>query len=420
MGTVATVVLDDVDVTDLALSGSVTTRLNGLGQATVRLPMESAFGGAGSYLKVYFETDLDTMPILYHHGRVMDCEDSADENGGYTVYNSSDPLELWQWRPVRDPDGDFTNPKIILTQIYGPQIIQAMMTSSQNTVLTDADAEGPLRLQYGSFDGGTVPLYATPTDWPMTMAELASLLVSTGQVDIVITPIEFDSEANYGRIDVYNGNYGLDLTSTVIFQYGTGLHNIRSLRRNEDMSRVVNKLWYYLGPRKDQQHWQDNVTATDTAGFAACGIDLTVSGGIQELLSTSRGEDYPPFGGGGASNRFDPTAPGAYDVRMEIQVHDDRNDEASLGYCLFRWRWAEEQFLRLNARTLVHITPTRDTAIGEFGVGDLVLVEAHADVRGGFSGAQRVYEYTIGWDTDSVCAIDELQVSSDNEGFTVT
>ena len=65
--------------------------------------------------------------------------------------------------------------------------------------------------------------------------------------------------------------------------------------------------------------------------------------------------------------------------------------------------------------TLVHVTPIRDYGIGLFSIGDLITVEASADVKGGFSGAQRIYEYTINWDEDSVPAIQELQVSSDNE-----
>jgi hypothetical protein len=37
-------------------------------------------------------------------------------------------------------------------------------------------------------------------------------------------------------------------------------------------------------------------------------------------------------------------------------------------------------------------------------------------VRGGFSGAQRVYEYTITWDEDGVIELGEILTSSDAEG----
>ena len=72
---------------------------------------------------------------------------------------------------------------------------------------------------------------------------------------------------------------------------------------------------------------------------------------------------------------------------------------------------------RLTPRELIHITPTRGTAIGAFDIGDLVAVSAGASVRGGFSGAQRVYEYTISWDEDGPFELSELQTSSDQEGM---
>ena len=46
---------------------------------------------------------------------------------GYVVYNSSDPMELWQWRPARDPDGDFSKPSFIQDFETGPQIMEAIL-----------------------------------------------------------------------------------------------------------------------------------------------------------------------------------------------------------------------------------------------------------------------------------------------------
>jgi len=237
-GFFAQVVLDDIDITPYALEGSVTPRLSRTGDASVKVHMTDAFQsfgtmypGPGSYLKVYFYGDsLGTTPILWHHGRVLNCETTADENGGYTVFNSFDPFELWQHRPVRNPPGadpgNFANPTIIQDFVFGPSIVEAMMDGSQDNTIPQ-DSEGPLRLAKGSFAAGTVDLTGAPSDWPMTMAELAALLVSTGVVDIVITPIEFDVDGNYGMIDVYNGDFGLDLSSSVQFQYGVGAKSKR-------------------------------------------------------------------------------------------------------------------------------------------------------------------------------------------------
>lgn len=382
-GSIATVVIDGTDVSNYAVEGSVTKRLNRVGTSQVRIPMLHAVGGVGSMMKIYIDG------VLWHHGRVLISETSADENGGYTVYNSSDPLEIWNWRPVRDPDGDFSDPTIIEDNDSGPQIIEAMVQNSENAGGgPPTDAEGPTRLALGAFAGGGVSLKGAPVDWPMTMADLASLLISTGELDVVVTPIEFDGDNNYGQLDCYNGDYGTDHTADVVFQYGFGLHNIRALRWNEDMTHMCNKLQYYLGPKYDKQHWAANITGTDP------------------------GLPDPPQAAILAARAASQTA---YDVRMDIHIYDANGESAYRA--LYRRLWQIEAWLRQQPQTLVHITPTRDTEIGTFDIGDLVTVEADADVNGGFSGAQRVYEFTASWDADSVVTIGELQTSADNEGI---
>jgi hypothetical protein len=372
------------------------------------------YPGPGSYLKVYFYGDnLGGTPVLWHHGRVINCETTADENVGYTVFNSFDPLELWAYRPVRNPPGsdpgNFSNPNIIQSLVYGPAIIEGMMDGSElNTI--PADSEGPLRLARGGFAAGTADLTGAPSDWPMTMAELMNLLVSTGVVDVVITPIEFDGNSNYGQIDVYNGDYGTDRTGSVTLSYGMGARNVRSLRWNEDMTQMCNKLWYYLGPKCDEEHWRANITGDDPG-----------------LVYPPGGKEVGPCGSASATNNQIGVRACAsrqhYDVRMDIKIWDAAGDEsggctetAVVGHELYRRLWQIEQYLRAVPMTLIHVTPIRDYGLGLFSIGDLITVEASADVKGGFSGAQRIYEYTISWDEDSVPAIGELQVSSDNEG----
>jgi len=416
-GTIATVVLDDVDITDLALEGSTTRRLNRPSQATIKVPMQelaSRYGtmipDAGSYLKVYYDAHASTMPQLFHHGRVMQREVTADQNNGYVVFNSQDPMELWQWRPVRDPDGDFSDPDIVAFNQFAPQILHAALTASENPLLIPSLAEGPLRLRINSVAGGVIDMTGAPTDWPMTIMELFSLLVSTGELDAVVTPIEFDASDNYGQLDVFNGNFGNDLHSTVKFQYGMGNFNVQALRWNRDMTNMVNKLWYFLGPKCDQQHWRANVQGDDPG--------LTYPPG---------GKSVGPCDTGSVTNNQIGVetchARTHFDVRMLIKIWDavgdntDCTESVVVGHELYRRLWQCEQWLSAQPLELVHITPTRDTEILSFDIGDLVLVEAVGDVVGGFSGVQRVYEYTISWDADSVPALGELQVSSDNEGF---
>jgi hypothetical protein len=421
VGYFAQVVLDDVDITEFAIEGSVTTRLNRVGEASVKVHMTDAFAnfgtlypGPGSYLKVYFYGDnLGSTPVLWHHGRVINCETTADENVGYTVFNSFDPLELWQYRPVRNPPGsdpgNFSNPNIIQSLVYGPAIIEGMMDGSELNSIPE-DSEGPLRLARGSLAAGSVDLIGAPSDWPMTMMQLANLLISTGVVDVVITPIEFDGNDNYGQIDVYNGDYGQDLTGSVTLSYGMGDRNIHSLRWNEDMTQMCNKLWYYLGPKCDEEHWRANITGDDP------GLAYPPGGGV-----------VGPCGSHGSTNNIIGVrscySRQHFDVRMDIKIFDAAGDETDgcteavvVGHELYRRLWQIEQYLRAVPITLIHVTPIRDFGIGLFSIGDLITVEATPDVKGGFSGAQRIYEYTISWDEDSVPAIGELQVSSDNEG----
>jgi hypothetical protein len=417
MGTVAQVVLDDTDVTEFCVSGSVTPRLNRISQASVTINMEelaplygTMIPRAGSMLRVYFQNSvLGTTPVLFHHGRVMQREIDAAADTGYATFNSSDPLELWLKRPVRDDDGDFTKPTLVETYHYGPQIIEAMVNNSEAAGGgPPSDAEGPTRLAINFVAAGITELKSVPTNWPMTMAEFAALLISTNTVDVVVTPIEFDGFGNYGQLDLYNGDFGQDLTSSVQFAYGMGDFSIQQFRWSDDMADVCNKLWYYLGPRRKtpkdyqgNQHWAANVQGDDP------GLAYPPGGGTSPPHSATNN----PIG----QRRY--LSQQSLDVRMEIKIYDALGDEAADGRELYRRLWQEESYLRAYPRQLVHITPARDVGIGEFGVGDLIFVEASSKAAGGFSGAQRVYEYTVSWDQDSVPSIGELQVSSDQQGF---
>lgn len=409
MGTTATVVVDGVDVTESVVEGSTTTRLNRVSDAQIKVQMQAlsdGFGtapaGVGSMVKVYYQTDTDSQPVLHHHGRVLLCETTCDEDNGYTVLNSSDPLELWAHRPVRDDDGDFSLPLIIDNYVNGPDIIAAMFQNSETAGAgPPSDAEGPLRMALGTVNSGTVDLSGAPVDWPMTMAQLATMLISTGTVDVIVSPIEFDGNNNYARLDLYPGDFGNDLSSSVAFQYGMGARNVRALRWNENMSQMCNKLWYYLGPKITQQRWQENITGDDPGlAYPPGGALSPPAASLNNQLGVAR-----------------VASQAAYDVRMDIRIYDGRGDESAARE-LFRRLWQVESWFRTVPQTLIHVTPTRDTGINEFDIGDLVLVEATSEVRGGFSGAQRVYAYTISWDADdSVPSIGELQVSSDAEGM---
>lgn len=482
--------LDGTDVSGVAIEGSATRRLNRPSQATIKIPMDAAIGCAGSRLKISF----DGGATLFFHGMVMDCETDSGEDEGYTVYNASDPMELWNWRVVRADDGDFSKPAgdggandLLATYITGPQIMEAVLkntegdsTAQGNPALTPpADAEGPTFLDFGSFTTGGAILSGAPTDFPQSIAQFASLLISTGELDLVITPTD-PGGGVMGTIDGYNGDYGTDLSGLVLFSYGMGALNVRRMRWNEDMSTMVNKLWYYGGPRIEtaadpagDQHWCWNITGDDpafnpagnptgawanaTAYFIDDVVTNVIGGDTYYFIAhedhTSSASDEPGVGAnwakfwfswmvppGGrnsppASSTDNPlgvrridsqTSAGCtgdgYGVRMEVRIYDALSDLCAGGSSydpgrdLYRRLWQIESWLRAVPRSLIHVTPIRGYGIGAFDIGDLVGVEAAASVRGGFSGAQRVYGYTISWDEDGPFELSELQTSADQEG----
>jgi hypothetical protein len=392
-----TITIDGNDVTNLAVSGSWTRRLNRPSQAQVTIPFTDEVGGPGSRLKIV------NGGTTVFHGMCLLVETNPDENFGYTVYNATDPMELWQWRPVRDDTCDFSKPTIIDDYITGPEIIEAALT---NTVTCggggDDDDEGPIFLTMGTFETGGCNLTGAPTDWPMTIAQLASLLISTGCLDLVITPTD-PGGGVMGTIAGYNGDYGTDRSATVVFEYGTGAFNISKFRRAQDMTNMCNKLWYYGGPRiqtaadpAGDQHWCFNVTGDDPL------LPDPIPNG--ESLATL------------LANRA--TSRTTYGVRMDIQIFDAYDDNCipgigTPGRDLYRTRWETESWIRQQPRDLVHVTPTRETAIGSFDIGDLVGIEIPIL---GISAAQRVYEYTVSWDTDGVLALSELQTSPTADG----
>lgn len=374
-----------------AIAGSVTPRLNAPSQAELTVPMHLAAGDIGSKGKFVLDG------VLAFHGRCTNLEVTAGEDTGYVKYVFTDALELWDKRPARDPDGDFSKPSFIQTYVTAPQIMQAILTASESAGGgPPADAEGDLEVQLGTFQTGGKSLVGAPTDWPMTIAEVASLLISTGQLDIVAVPI--DNGTDTARIDCYNGAYGTDRTGSVVLQYGMGAYNIASLKWTKDLQDVVNKIWTYLGPRVQtaadppgDQHWDANIVSTDP------------------------GLSDPPKS---AVNARRVASQADYLVRMLIQIYDARGDEAIVAHDLYRWNWLAESWIRAMPKELVHVTPLRGAiTFGDFGVGDLITVQAANAVMGGFSGAQRIYEYTASWDADSIIAVTDLQTSAGNEGF---
>lgn len=430
VGASVTVFIDDEEVTSCVQTGSVTRRLNRPWTATFRMFTDCAPGTACSTARVYINGD------IWFHGFITQISTEAGEDGNLmSEYTCQDPMFLWQWRPARsgpdsDDPGDFSNPHIFRDPyVLGPLIMQQLLFQSE--VDTDPNfGEGDLFIVYGDFPTGGVDLSGAPEDYPMTIAEAFELLASTGELDGVMTPID-SVPGKMARVDMYNGNYGTDRTASVAFEYATGAHNVRALRMTEDSTNVCNKLWYYLGPRAltvrdpaGDQHWNANITGDDpflhytTDGEPGPGGKSVNSDNTQYVALNN------PLG-----DRIYDSRTGGCGVRMEVRIYDAQGDENPSEFReLYRRQWQNESWLRAEPRILIHVTPVRTSeamslppgvspiAIGDFDIGDLVTVTAGPVVRGGFTGAQRIYEYTVSWDEDGILEVGELLTSSDQEG----
>jgi hypothetical protein len=395
----AEIYIDGVEVTNYTIEGSATRRLNRSAQATIRLPIDQAIGDVGSRLKIVFDGD------LFFHGTILMIEDQGDEDFGYSVYNASDPMELWSWRLVKDSDGDWSYPSILDT--YGDDgASRVMYNALDNSIYAVDDALDPdgslfIALDSANFSYGGFPVKAGPSDWPMTIAELFELLVSTGTVDIILQPI--DSGGNMAIAYGYNGDYGTDLSGSVSFDYGMGSYNVRQVRRSVDMSSLVNKLQYLGGPKMSTiadpnatQHWCFEVAGLNAENYP--------DPPYTEVIA-KRDESW-----------------GKYGKRQEVRIYDAEAENCrdpinTYARDLYRRLWLIETWIRSAPRELVHVTPTRGTGIGDFDIGDLVTVQAGSFFRGGFSGKQRIYAYTVSWDADGVLELGELQTSADQEGM---
>lgn len=394
--------IDGEDVSDVAFQKTATRVLNGIGSGGCRIPSReladiTGFAIGSSRLKVY-----DDSNVLWHHGIVWHLNDDGDENTCYTTITSVDPMALWPMRPARDADGDFSLPSFITDFGTGPQILQEILT---NSVTHEGDLF--LDMSGGTVETGGVDVSGLPVDWPMTIADIASLLFDTGMVDVVIDPIEVGSAI--GRFNAYNGGYGSDLSGSVVFQYGMGAYNVRRAVRTQAMDQMCNKLWYLLGPKKQTvdgtempQRWRGNVTGDHPQLPNPPGGDI---------------DDLDPLGALRANSQAD------YWVSMDVRVFDTAYDglsddpESQDGYeALYLRLWQAEQEARVGPRTLCKITPVRGTE-PTFTVGDLIGVQAGSVLRGGFSEVQRVHRVTVNIDDNGVVDLGELLTTSDGESL---
>jgi hypothetical protein len=349
--------LGGASVTQYVQEGSVTESHNAPDTATVKLPSDYATAGDTAYLDVIVDGD------LRFHGSVEYIEHQGDENTRYTTYTAIDPTFMWNWRVAADADGDYTKPTFLADFVTGPQIMQAIIGNSITQF-------GDIGHGVGSVASGGSNLSGAPTNWPKTIAEVATILSETGELDWRYNPTT-------NLVDFYNGNLGADLSGSVSFSYGSG-GNSRACRVTSDKREMVNRPRWLFGPRlsdlgaaKLDQHWSYSIDRTTMV--------VPNIGTINVAASASEA---------------------AYLTRFQVRIldSDGRTDDVRM---LGRAMFAAELWMRLKPKLMFHITPHRGIA-PSFRPGDVIAVSGF-----GLSGVQRVMDMSYRWTADGPIELGE-------------
>lgn len=329
--------------------------------------------------------------VLRANTPIWNISARADENTSSIDITGIDALIYTLTRLVQDATGAFADP-VFPSPISGAEILEA---SLQNTITYD----GPLPIDLTGPIASSTDLAANLADWPITIADLITTLTASGGLEILLNPADTHTGYAPGVLGSLTAadHLGQDLTGSVrfVFERGNPLNSIAQLRRSFDMSSVANKLWYFLGGRKDSRHYAGNITGTET-GAAPGSEDLTAYQALQ-LASQD-----------------------LYLVAMVAKIIDDNGDENTVRR-LWHRIWKTEVALRTVPRELLFITPVRGEAAPyrpfiDYTVGD--TVSADADVLGPpFTGREeRVYGFDLTEDVDGVETVGELIVSADGIG----
>jgi hypothetical protein len=360
------------DITNAVLTAKIAPRLNRPLTLTLELPADNpdirvtAPDGdprltvGTRAIKAYRNGVLRANVIVWQLSYDGDADTAKVSVTGY------DPLVQLRRRPARDETGDFSNHEFGDDTPAG-ELVQGIV---QNTI----DWEGDLLIDpdAGVCDAST-SLGGNLADWPVMIFDMFTIVTDTGVVDIVLEPLE----ATPGKLAVLNAvdTWGTDRTDTVSFDYATGSYNVASARRILDMDEIANKLWYYLGPKIDIQHWRGNITGHNDA-------------------STTK-----------------------YGVYMDIRIYDSGQENADRD--LFIKLRAAEIAQRAFPLELLYVTPQTGLApdpFDDYNIGDLIKVNL-GDVFGPAvaNQTQRVYGFDVDLDSDGVERVSELIVSEQNE-----
>jgi hypothetical protein len=341
-------------------------------------------------------------------------DSEGNEDDMWNVLTFADPTVYFPKRMVKDgedsidprtgePDpGNFSNPSIIQDYKYGPAIMAAAV---QNSIDLDG-AFGPTGLSPAYSLGLTIDLTGMrPSSWPITIDDLRAALANGGVADYIV---------NGTTVTFYEGDAGGP--SGASFGYGTGAFNCKGCKRSLDMDNVFNVVWTFLGAKEplydgDVQHWKANITIDDSVMGPNAGIETNPD---DPYFGEYVGIPDPPFSAI-ASQVLDSRA--TYGRLQCVDEYDAYRDdeipwEDRRKRTLYQMLWLRKSLYCAYPRQLVTMIPEPGIS-PSFDVYDTVSVASVLD--GGFSGEQRIYEFTCDIDTEGVVELSSL-VTSPNLG----
>jgi hypothetical protein len=365
---------------------------------------------------------------IVFNGFVWHLEDEGDEDETWTQLTAYDPMILWRFRPARGFDysrktkkltynGNFAAPVWVKPRQTecAPVLLRTMLDHSRTTATGGLSGDTPLgegslciSLTAGTVEesGDDASGILDLSDTPVNISDLHKLLTDSRSLDAWIEPVDQVGSDVMGNLMAV-ARAGTD-KPWLHLQYGTGNYSVAKLKRERDMDNVVNKLYYYLGRKLDELHWQGNVTMDGMPKGASDTGDPRGGGPLP---------DSPPGMRAAVEARV-ANSRAKYPVMMSISIYDQNKNMANKFFSQFGKMWQMEAWLRAEPREMLYVTPTRNGPYDIFDLdpGDTIRVSAFDGVRRGFTAAvQRIYGYTITVDPDMVEAITELETSPNAE-----
>lgn len=379
--------IDGTDITPLCQSIVWRQRLNAPASTVVRLPAHlSSFSTGDTELHLYDNGN------LVFSGPTWYVQADGTPDSTYVEITAYDHLIYLNNRQCKTVTGNLIQPDSVITaNVTAPAIMQAFI-NNVNTYDSTVPNGNAMPLTPGSVDGGGDDLTSVPTNFPMTLEQMRSLLCSTGQLNLLVNP-----GVGSSTVDLTNGGVVNDLSGSVVFQYGTGAYNSQIATFTVDAKHIVNALWYLLGPRCSLTRWKGSITPTAPHAGGSWPAALVAQ------FSNSR----TAFGYSQEIRIFD-------DAGGQCFNPDDTTSE-SAARPLFEEEWANEAWIRAVPQTFATVRPQRGTEAG-CSPGDLISVAAGSVLYGGFSGTQVVFELETSMDVDGVVEVTELITSADQNG----